>query len=47
MHCCNTVTKSQSPQAAGILGLLGLELVSDVLIGLSCDPLGALGANSW
>jgi len=41
-YCCNSVQQSDAPQAAGLLGALGLQLAGIVPVGLTCDPLSAV-----
>ncbi|KAF8199457.1 hydrophobin [Pholiota molesta] len=43
VQCCNSVTKASSPIVSPILGLLGVVVGHDVLVGFQCSPVGALG----
>jgi len=45
-HCCNSVQQSNSPQAAGLLGSLGVQLAGIVPVGLTCTPLSGLALSS-
>ncbi|KAH7921165.1 fungal hydrophobin, partial [Leucogyrophana mollusca] len=47
LQCCNSVESASSPSATALLGLLGIVLSSvDVLVGLTCDPISAIGIGS-
>ncbi|KAF9484043.1 fungal hydrophobin [Pholiota conissans] len=47
VQCCNTVTKAGTQAASYLLGLLGLGgIANDVLVGMQCSPLSAVGLGS-
>ena len=50
IQCCLEVTEAKNPVAALILGLLGIVLGPDVVVGLTCAPISVIGVgsgNSW
>ena len=50
VQCCNTVGYSSNPVVSLILGLLGVVVPADVLVGVTCSPItviGVGGSNSW
>ncbi|RPD75091.1 hydrophobin-domain-containing protein [Lentinus tigrinus ALCF2SS1-7] len=46
VHCCNSVEKANDSVVSTILGLLDLVLDPDVLVGLQCSPITAVGVGS-
>ncbi|CAL1699901.1 unnamed protein product [Somion occarium] len=47
IQCCDTVTKADSADAAGVLGALGIVLQDiDALVGLTCSPISVIGVGS-
>jgi len=44
-HCCNSVQKASHPSSAGLLGALGINVPSDVLVGSNCSPLTGAGIS--
>ncbi|TFK45338.1 hypothetical protein OE88DRAFT_1669359 [Heliocybe sulcata] len=42
LYCCNSVEKASDPTASTLLGSVGLVLQdpADVLVGLTCSPIG-------
>ncbi|RPD72480.1 fungal hydrophobin [Lentinus tigrinus ALCF2SS1-7] len=46
IQCCQQVEKADNPVAALILGLLGIVLGPDVVVGLTCSPLTVIGVGS-
>ncbi|KAJ3731549.1 hydrophobin [Lentinula guzmanii] len=46
VQCCNTVTTADDPVAALLLGLLGIVIPADILVGLTCSPISVIGASS-
>ncbi|KIJ47879.1 hypothetical protein M422DRAFT_108366, partial [Sphaerobolus stellatus SS14] len=45
-QCCNSTESSSGPNAAGLLGLLGIVVQGvDVLVGLGCTPISVLGVG--
>jgi hypothetical protein len=49
VQCCNSVTRADHSAVSTIIGLLGLVIGPEVLVGLQCSPLSVvgLGGNSW
>jgi Fungal hydrophobin len=45
MECCNSVERSSSPEAAKMLGSLGIKVGAETLVGLGCSPVSALGLS--
>ncbi|OBZ77314.1 Fruiting body protein SC3 [Grifola frondosa] len=44
LQCCDSVESADSPEAIGLLGLLGIVVDGlDVLLGLNCSPLSIIG----
>lgn len=43
MHCCDSVTSSNSLMASALAGLLGIVLPRDTAVGITCSPLSAVG----
>ncbi|KIJ48499.1 hypothetical protein M422DRAFT_162707 [Sphaerobolus stellatus SS14] len=45
-QCCNSVTSANDPSTAALLGLLGIAVQGvDVLIGITCSPITAIGVG--
>jgi hypothetical protein len=47
LECCNDVESSGNPNAAALLGLLGIVVPSGTPIGINCSPVSVIGPNSW
>ncbi|KAI0714441.1 fungal hydrophobin [Cerioporus squamosus] len=45
VHCCNQVEKANSSVVSLILGLLDIVLDPDVLVGVQCSPISAVGVG--
>ncbi|KAF9054951.1 fungal hydrophobin [Hymenopellis radicata] len=45
IQCCATTTTASNASAAAILGLLGIILDPDTLVGLSCSPISVIGVG--
>ncbi|KAF9054956.1 fungal hydrophobin, partial [Hymenopellis radicata] len=45
IQCCATTTTASNASAASILGLLGIILDPDTIVGLSCSPISAIGVG--
>ncbi|EIW57210.1 fungal hydrophobin [Trametes versicolor FP-101664 SS1] len=46
VQCCNSVEKASNPVASLILGLLGIVLGPDVVVGITCSPLSVIGIGA-
>ncbi|OJT15002.1 Hydrophobin-1 [Trametes pubescens] len=46
VQCCNSVEKASNPVASILLGLLGIVLGPDVVVGLTCSPISVIGVGS-
>ncbi|KAH9846232.1 fungal hydrophobin [Lenzites betulinus] len=45
IQCCNSVGKANDDVFSAILGLLGMVLDPDVLVGVTCSPLSGVGVG--
>ncbi|KAJ3819346.1 fungal hydrophobin [Lentinula raphanica] len=46
VQCCDSTAQADDPVAALILGLLGIIIPADVLVGITCSPISIIGAGS-
>ncbi|KAI0719873.1 fungal hydrophobin-domain-containing protein [Cerioporus squamosus] len=46
VQCCQSVEKADGSLAAVVLGLLGIVLGPDVVVGLTCSPISVIGIGS-
>ena len=48
-QCCNQVQTANDPQVAQALAAIPVQVAADILVGLTCSPISALGiaGNSW
>ncbi|KAI0746813.1 fungal hydrophobin-domain-containing protein [Daedaleopsis nitida] len=47
LQCCNQVQSATDPATSALLGLLGVVVQGvDVLVGLDCSPINAIGVGS-
>ncbi|KAF8915319.1 fungal hydrophobin-domain-containing protein [Mucidula mucida] len=45
IQCCTSTSTSADPVTAALLGLLGIVLPADVLVGLTCSPITVIGVG--
>lgn len=43
--CCDSIQKASTPQAQQALGSIGAQAAPDVLVGLTCSPIGS--GSEW
>ncbi|KIM48756.1 hypothetical protein M413DRAFT_21087 [Hebeloma cylindrosporum] len=46
LKCCESAHDAKSSEVAGLLGLLGLDLLLNGLIGVTCSPITVIRAGS-